>query len=541
MMAGGGSAAGTNPLAAGPLSPGAKGSMAAFLAAMPGGAGTQAGTPAAGYDQARQASFARFMAAPGGGQSAPATVGPASTGLSLSETGRLTEAVGTANELDRPAGKPPGSGARGGQPAAMQGMAGTGSSSARARSAPAPKTRCAARSSPNGGGRDSAATGDSASPTLPGPAPGSAGTEAADRLVAEAAMLLPNGGNSAHPATADERLYPGTVSGTATGPKAAVAAQTAGTLQAADRPAAEAARLSQNHGTPARSCADEAPPQSGADETPVRSEAKAQAPTFDEARTSAIPATTAAGAEKFAALSAAPSKVKATNGQAPDKKTLIDGIKSDTKQDTALGTTGARPASTMTAQTFARSFAAFGTGVAISGAAAGAGIKGNSTAADSPAPASTAREAVAAVVRIADTQAGRADAQAHVVNMSFKIGGEDLSVRVELHGTEVRTQFSTSSAELRAALSGEWQGTGPGGGSHNLTFAEPEFTQSAASSSGSFAEGGAGYRGRDREGEGSAPAWTSTAADSAGLESADVSPVSPSIPPGASAHLRAFA
>jgi hypothetical protein len=195
----------------------------------------------------------------------------------------------------------------------------------------------------------------------------------------------------------------------------------------------------------------------------------------------------------------------------------------------------------MTAQNFARSFAAFGTGVTISGAAAGAGVKGNSTAADSPVPASTAREAVAAIVRIADTQAGRADAPAHVVNMSFKIGGEDLSVRVELHGTEVRTQFSTGSAELRAALSGEWQGASPGGGSHNLKFADPEFTQSAASSNSSYADGGSGNRWRDTEGQGGAPAWSPAPADPAGLEPADTKPVPNSTPLGASAHLRVFA
>ena len=203
--------------------------------------------------------------------------------------------------------------------------------------------------------------------------------------------------------------------------------------------------------------------------------------------------------------------------------------------------TGARPISTMTAQNFARSFAAFGTAVAISGTAAGVGIKGNSPAVDSSAPASTAREAVAAIVRIADAQAGRADVPAHVVNMSFKIGGEDLSVRVELHGTEVRTQFSTGSVELRAALSGEWQGAGPGGGSHSLTFAEPEFTQSSASSNGSYAEGGADNRWQAKDGDGSASGLASAPADAAGLEPAEAGPVSPSTSRGASAHLRAFA
>jgi hypothetical protein len=343
-----------------------------------------------------------------------------------------------------------------------------------------------------------------------------------------------------------------------------VAAQTTGILQSKNGSAAESARLAHDRETPAHAAADQAPPrsaegetkdsgsarlsnddgtpaQSGVDEKLPSPPAKAHAPAFDGARPAVIHATAIAGAEKIAALSAPPPRVQGTNAQGSDKKTLDINIKQDTKYDTALGTTGARSASTMTAQNFARSFAAFGTGVAISGPAAGAGIKGNSPAADSSAPASTAREAVAAVVRIADTQAGRADAPAHVVSMNFKIGGEDLSVRVELRGTEVRTQFSTSSAELRAALSGEWQGAGPGGGSHNLTFAEPEFTQSAASSNGSFAEGGAGYRGREKDGEGSAPAWSSTQADAAGLESADVSPVSPSTPLGASAHLRAFA
>jgi hypothetical protein len=37
------------------------------------------------------------------------------------------------------------------------------------------------------------------------------------------------------------------------------------------------------------------------------------------------------------------------------------------------------------------------------------------------------------------------------------VGDVDLSVRVELHASQVRTTFRTDSAELRAALSQEWE------------------------------------------------------------------------------------
>ena len=622
MNSSGGSAAGSDPLAAGALGPGAKGSMAAFFAAMPGGAGIQAGAPAAGVDPAQPASFAQFMAAPGKGQASPVSPGPASTGFLFPETGRLTAAAGTANKWDGPAGgsqgelaapgggaaaaflsggdppqqsglrgsapgvskasvQPAGkrlcAGARGGQRAAMQTLAETGSSSVRLKGTPTPKATHEARSSSNGSGGDSAATVNPDGPSLPDPTPGNVTSKAADGATAGTAGVLSNGETPAIPVTVETparsatalstpvgRLDSGSVSGSAMDSKACCSAQTAGIRPSANGSPAESARLPHGRETLAHSAADEAPPrsgagetrdsesarlskddeppaQSGADETPPPSPAKARARAIDAARTAVIPATVAAGAEKIAALSAPPPRVKGANGQNSDKITLDNDLKYDIKYDTALGTTGARPTSTMTAQNFARSFAAFGAGVAISGAAAGVGIKGNPPAADSSAPASTAREAVAAVVRIADTQAGRADVPAHVVNMSFKIGGEDLSVRVELRGTEVRTQFSTSSAELRAALSGEWQGAAPGGGSHNLTFSDPEFAQSSSSSNGSLTEGGAGYRRRDGDGGTDAFGRTSSPPDAAGLESVEAAPSPVLTPLGASAHLRAFA
>jgi hypothetical protein len=248
----------------------------------------------------------------------------------------------------------------------------------------------------------------------------------------------------------------------------------------------------------------------------------------------------AAAAEKIAAFRTPSSENPETTRQAPDKKILGDNNKSLIKDNVVFGTTGARPSTAMPAQSFARSFAAFATGVATAGSVAGAGGKANSLADSTPSTA-TAREAVDAVLRIADAQAGRADSQAHVVNIGFKIGGEDLSVRVELHGTEVRTQFSTNSPELRAALSGEWQGFAPGGGSHNLKFSDPEFAQSNGSSNSSFAEGGADYRRQEKAGERGPSGWSSMPADESEPESAEAGAVAVPVPLGASAHLRAFA
>jgi hypothetical protein len=87
---------------------------------------------------------------------------------------------------------------------------------------------------------------------------------------------------------------------------------------------------------------------------------------------------------------------------------------------------------------------------------------------------STAHRAVEAVLSVTDRFAAR---DQHSVNLQFSVGGTDLNVRVELRAGEVHTTFRTDSAELRAALSSEWQAiTGQNQGDRSSRLAPPVFT-----------------------------------------------------------------
>ncbi|MBA4137681.1 MAG: hypothetical protein C0518_10230 [Opitutus sp.] len=70
---------------------------------------------------------------------------------------------------------------------------------------------------------------------------------------------------------------------------------------------------------------------------------------------------------------------------------------------------------------------------------------------------SLARRAIDTVTSVVDAQAAARMQPAPVVQLRFKVGSEDLSVRVELRHGEVHTEFRTDSADLRSALSQEWR------------------------------------------------------------------------------------
>lgn len=94
----------------------------------------------------------------------------------------------------------------------------------------------------------------------------------------------------------------------------------------------------------------------------------------------------------------------------------------------------------------------------------------------------SAQRAVEAVLQAADRMAVR---QQNSVSLKFTIGDADLNVRVELQANELRTTFRTDSAELRAALSQEWQfvTAANAGGDRAVRLAPPSFgpgEQSAA-------------------------------------------------------------
>lgn len=112
---------------------------------------------------------------------------------------------------------------------------------------------------------------------------------------------------------------------------------------------------------------------------------------------------------------------------------------------------------------------------------------------DRAAAAVTARDAIATVVKLAEAQQSRSDANAGSINLGFKFGDEHLGVRVELRSGQIHTQFITSSPELREALANQFVSLTGGTGSSNsgasgnsdrpYPFAQPEFTGAGSSTS----------------------------------------------------------
>lgn len=70
---------------------------------------------------------------------------------------------------------------------------------------------------------------------------------------------------------------------------------------------------------------------------------------------------------------------------------------------------------------------------------------------------SLARRAVDTVVEIVHAQVVARMQPAPSVQLRFKVGHEDLAVRVQLRDGEVHTEFRTDNAELRAAVTQEWR------------------------------------------------------------------------------------
>lgn len=100
---------------------------------------------------------------------------------------------------------------------------------------------------------------------------------------------------------------------------------------------------------------------------------------------------------------------------------------------------------------------------------------------------SVAQRAVETVTQVVESQAASRLQPVPSVQLRFKVGGEELAVRVEMRDGEVRTEFRTDNAELRSALAQEWRAvTGRAEGA--VRFLEPIIapTNAAGQGSGSF-------------------------------------------------------
>ena len=109
-------------------------------------------------------------------------------------------------------------------------------------------------------------------------------------------------------------------------------------------------------------------------------------------------------------------------------------------------------------------------------------------------PAAVAHRAVAAVMNVVDAQSVSRLQPAPSVHLRLTIGGEDLTIKVELRAGEVRTEFQTASPELRAALAREWSAVGIESPARVLRYLEPVY--SASTSAGDQAGAGFGQPGQ---------------------------------------------
>jgi hypothetical protein len=89
---------------------------------------------------------------------------------------------------------------------------------------------------------------------------------------------------------------------------------------------------------------------------------------------------------------------------------------------------------------------------------------------------SVARRAVDTAVNLMEIQAGQRGRNLSTVSVRMKLAGEDLAIRVRLRDGEVHTRFQTASADLRAAISREWQVATAESPQRILRFHEPEFS-----------------------------------------------------------------
>ena len=114
-------------------------------------------------------------------------------------------------------------------------------------------------------------------------------------------------------------------------------------------------------------------------------------------------------------------------------------------------------------------------GTAATGKPAATGLT-----ADAPAPAATLRETISVVISAVDALERGAAAGQNRVDFQFQVGGEHLSLHVELRDGTVHTTFRTESSELRTALAQEWQSVVSPAGGRDVRLADPVFSSGPA-------------------------------------------------------------
>jgi hypothetical protein len=101
-----------------------------------------------------------------------------------------------------------------------------------------------------------------------------------------------------------------------------------------------------------------------------------------------------------------------------------------------------------------------------------------SFAPEAPAPTATLRETMAAVVTAIAALDRHEGLGQKMLDLQFHVGDERLALRVELKDGTVHTTFHTESAEMRSALTQEWQAVVPSAVGREIRLAEPVFNSS---------------------------------------------------------------
>ncbi len=113
-----------------------------------------------------------------------------------------------------------------------------------------------------------------------------------------------------------------------------------------------------------------------------------------------------------------------------------------------------------------------------------------------PAGQNFAERAVATVTSLAEAQFTASMQKAGSVQLRLKFGGEDLSVRVELRGDLVHTDFRTDSPALREAIATEWQAVAAASPAHLQRFLDPVFSPATP---GTLTDSGAQHQSAHRQ------------------------------------------
>ncbi len=251
-----------------------------------------------------------------------------------------------------------------------------------------------------------------------------------------------------------------------------------------------------------------------------------------------------ASVEKFAAPAPlGPEALKPIVGDL-EKKLLTPDDEKAVGHTPVVGTVSAEPGPAMTtfnflhAATFIQGFADRVSSVQAAQTPAGFSIpSAPAAAAAAPVTVPGAPEAVAAVMKLIQAQANQSQGGVSAVNLSFKFGDDDLSVRVAWRDGIVQTQFHTDSDELRAALAGEWQSMAAAPASRALPLAAPVFSSSSDSTSAS------GDESRQSAQSGFGRDWGQSDGGPASAPLVPSGPVAPRQPPSlvAAGRLHAFA